>query len=127
MKLKYKILLLYIGASILILASMGTFLSYKLQNLIFDDIYEDFQSQLAHVDFALTSAIDGVGKNLATITAADRVRTRNDVNFTNFLKADPATFQYSIGETEQKIIDIFSDFRTHHPVCKFCLHGTQKR
>ena len=114
MKLKYKILLLYIGVSLLILASIGTFLSHKLQNLIFNDIYEDFQNQLAHVDFALTGSIQGVQFDLASIAAADWVRTRHDTDFTNFIEADPATFQYNIGETEQKIINIFSHYRKHH-------------
>jgi signal transduction histidine kinase/DNA-binding response OmpR family regulator/HPt (histidine-containing phosphotransfer) domain-containing protein len=115
MKLTYKILLLYVGAGILILASIGTFLSYKLKNMIFDDIYDDFQSQLAHVDFALVSSIKGVENDLAAIAASDLVRWRNDANFTNFIAADPATFQYSIGEPEQKIINIFNDYRKHHP------------
>ena len=96
--------MLYVGAGILILASIGTFLSYKLQNMIFGDIYDDFQNQLAHVDFALVSSIKGVENDLAAIAASDLVRWRNDANFTNFIAADPATFQYSIGEPEQKII-----------------------
>ncbi len=115
MKLTYKILLLYVGASILIIASIGMFLSHKLQNMIFEDIYDDFQNQLAHVDFALVSSIKGVETDLATIAAADLVRSKNDADFTNFLEANPATFQYKIGETEQKIIDMFNDYRTHHP------------
>ena len=115
MKLKYKILLLYVGASILIIVSIGTFLSHKLQNMIFDDIYDDFQNQLAHVDFALTGAINSVATDLATIAAADPVRARNDADFTSFLDSDPATFQYKIGKTEQKIINIFADYRKHHP------------
>ena len=53
MKLKYKILLLYIGISILILASIGTFLSSKLKKEIYTDIYNDFQNQLEHIDFAM--------------------------------------------------------------------------
>ncbi len=53
MKLKYKILLLYIGVSILILVSIGTFLSSRLQKMIYTDIYDDFQNQLSHIDFAL--------------------------------------------------------------------------
>jgi len=115
MKLKHKILLLYAGASILIIASIGTFLSHKLQRMIFDGIYDDFQNQLAHVDFALASAIKGVETDLATIAASDRVRSRHDADFTNFIEADPATFKYNIGETEQKIISVFSDYRNHHP------------
>jgi signal transduction histidine kinase/DNA-binding response OmpR family regulator len=115
MKLKYKILILYVGASILILTSIGTFLSYKLQKMMFRDIYEGFQNQLAHVDFALFSSIKGVEADLAAIAASDQVRRRDDADFTNFIEADPDTFQYSIGEPEQKIINIFNDYRKHHP------------
>ncbi|MCP4629064.1 MAG: hypothetical protein GY850_36995 [bacterium] len=49
MKLKYKILLLYVGTSLLILASIGTFLSHRLQNLIFEDIDDtDCQRQVGY-------------------------------------------------------------------------------
>jgi hypothetical protein len=106
MKLKYKILLLYIGISILILASIGTFLSSKLKKEIYTDIYNDFQNQLEHIDFALSSVINGVERDLATIASTDPVRSRDDDNFTNFTAADPDTFQYNIGELEQKIINI---------------------
>jgi len=111
MKLKYKILLLYISTSILILASVGSFLSHKLQSLIFDDIYEDFQNQLAHVDFALSNTVKGYKTDLAAITAAEVVRSRNDADFTNFTKADPATFRYNIGKLEQEIITVFNNYR----------------
>jgi signal transduction histidine kinase/DNA-binding response OmpR family regulator/HPt (histidine-containing phosphotransfer) domain-containing protein len=115
MKLKYKILLIYVVASILIIASIGTFLSHKLRNMIFDDIYADFQNQLAHVDFALSGSVQGVESDVATMAAAGPVRSRHDADFTNFIEADPETFQYNIGETEQQIINIFNDYRKHHP------------
>ena len=115
MKLKYKILLLYVSTSILIIASIGTFVSYKLKALILDDIYVEFQNQLAHVDFALTGTVNKVGNDLMTIALADPVRSRDDAEFTNFLDADPATFEYNIGATEQSIINIFSLYRQHHP------------
>jgi len=111
MKLKYKILLLYISTSILILASIGSLLSHKLQNLIFDDIYEDFQNQLAHIDFALSNTVKGYETDLAAITAAEVVRSRNDADFTNFTKADPATYRYNIGKLEQEIITVFNNYR----------------
>ena len=114
MKLKYKILLLYIGISILILASIGTFLSSKLKKEIYTDIYNDFQNQLEHIDFALSSVINGVERDLATIASTDPVRSRDDNNFTNFTAADPDTFQYNIGELEQKIINILNNYRINH-------------
>lgn len=114
MKLKYKILLLYIGVSILILISIGTFLSARLQQRIYGDIYNDIQNQLSHIDFALSSAIKSVQRDLAGILATEAVRAHNDGDFTNFTNADPDTFQYHIGELEQKIIDIFSTYRLTH-------------
>ncbi len=98
MKLKYKILLLYIGVSILILVIIGTLLSSKLQKTIYTDIYDDFQNQLSHIDFALSSVVKGVEGDLLGIVAADRVRSRDGNNFTNFTAADPESFQYNIGE-----------------------------
>ena len=114
MKLKYKILLLYIGVSILILVIIGTLLSSKLQKTIYTDIYDDFQNQLSHIDFALSSVVKGVEGDLLGIVAADRVRSRDDNNFTNFTAADPESFQYNIGEPEQKIINLFNDYRITH-------------
>ena len=111
MKLRYKILLLYVTTSLLILALFGTFLSNRLQALIFNDIYDDFQNQLAHVDFALSTGIDGYKVNIKAIAATESVRLRDDSNFTNFINADPATFNYNIGEPEQEIIDIFNNYR----------------
>ena len=111
MKLKNKILLLYVGASILILATIGTLLFKRLTTTIYTDIYNDFQSQLAHIDFALSGVITSAKRDLTGIAATERVRTRADENFTNFTDADPATFKYNIGTREQNIIDIFNTYR----------------
>ena len=115
MKLKYKILLLYVSTSILIIASIGAFISYKLEALILEDIYTDFQNQLAHVDFALTGTVRKIGNDLMSIASVNPVRSRDDAEFTNFLDADHKTFQYNIGATEQSIINIFGKYRKHHP------------
>jgi signal transduction histidine kinase/CheY-like chemotaxis protein len=115
MKLKYKILLLYAGVSLLILATIGTLLFTRLRQTIYEDIYDDFQSQLAHVDFALSSVISSVKRDLANLAATDRVRSRHDEDFTNFINADPDTFRYNIGELEQEIIAIFNNYRITHP------------
>jgi len=114
MKLKYKILLLYVGVSVLILATIGTLLFSRLKAATYKEIYDNFQSQLAHIDFALSSVIKSAEKDLAYIAAIDLVRSRNDENFTNFTNADPETFQYNIGELEQKIINLFNTYRITH-------------
>ena len=114
MKLKYKILLLYAGVSILILITIGTLLSARLQDKIYTDIYNDIQSQLAHIDFALSSVIQAVKGDLKGIVAAEVVQSRNEGVFTNFTNADPQTFQYRIGKVEQNIIDIFNNYRITH-------------
>ena len=114
MKLKYKILLLYVCVSIVILATIGTLLYSRLREAIYSDIYENFQSQLTHVDFALTSVIKSVEKDLATLVASEAVRSKKDENFTSFINADEASFQYNIGELENRIITIFNNYRVTH-------------
>jgi hypothetical protein len=114
MKLKYKVMLLYLGVSIFIIALLGTILSSKLKEEKFSTIYNDFQNQLAHIDFALTGHFKGVEADLAVLTATEIVQSRNDENFTNFTDADPATFKYKIGELEQKIITLFNNYRETH-------------
>ncbi len=115
MKLKYKILLLYLFVSVLILASIGTLLSSKVKTTIYTDIYDNFQNQLAHIDFALSSVLKGVQNDLKAIVVNDLVRSANEKKFTNFTDADAETFQYNIEETEQKIINIFNNYRKTHP------------
>jgi len=114
MKLKYKILLLYVGVSFLILVTIGTLLFSRLKAAAYKEIYDNFQSQLAHIDFALSSVIKSAEKDLAYIAAIDLVRSRNDENFTNFTNADPETFQYNIGKLEQEIINLFNTYRITH-------------
>ena len=114
MKLKYKVMLLYLGVSIFIIALLGTYLSSKLKEEKFTTIYNDFQNQLAHIDFALTGHFIGVEADLAVLTTSEIVQSRNDENFTNFTDADPATFKYNIGELEQKIITLFNNYRKTH-------------
>lgn len=39
------------------------------------------------------------------------VQERNDSNFTSFLNSDETTFKYNIGNREQEILNIFSEYR----------------
>ncbi len=114
MKLKNKILLLYVGVSVLILATVGTFLFKRLTATVYTDIYDDLQNQLAHIDFALSSVISSAKKDLIGIAAMEAVRSPNDQDFTSFIDADPSTFRYNIGELEQGIINILNTYRVTH-------------
>jgi signal transduction histidine kinase/DNA-binding response OmpR family regulator len=107
--------LLYAGVSILIIVSISWFVSHKLEQLILKDIYTEFQAQLAHVDFALSRTVQNIAADLKTLASLEAVTTPEDDGFTSFLEADPATFRYDIGPTEQAIIDIFAKYRKHHP------------
>jgi len=115
MKLKYKLLLLYIGASLFILVVIGSFLSSRLKDTTIDTISKNYQKQLAHIDFGLTRLIKGMERDLEAIAQNEFVRSRNDEQFTSFLNADENTFKYNYGELEQRIISIFNGYRTTHP------------
>ncbi|MEJ2728721.1 MAG: PAS domain S-box protein [Deltaproteobacteria bacterium] len=114
MKLRYKILLLYVAVGLLILLSIGSFVSSRLKKDRFATVYNGLQNELTHIDFALTNTFYQVEEDLNDLVADETVRIRGDAGFTNFIHADPDTFQYNIGTPEQKIIDIFSRYRKTH-------------
>jgi two-component system sensor histidine kinase/response regulator len=115
MKLKYKLLLLYVGAALFIMLVIGSFLSSALRDVTIDRITENYRQQLKHIDFGLTRLIKGMEHDLNGIAQDKFVRSRDDENFTSFLNADEKTFQYDYGELEQHIISIFNGYRTTHP------------
>ena len=115
MKLKYKLLLLYVVASLFIMLVIGSFLSSALKDTTIDRIARNYQEQLKHIDFGLTRLIKGLEHDLEAIARDEFVRSRNDENFTSFLNADENTFQYNYGELEQRIISIFNGYRKSHP------------
>jgi len=115
MKLKYKLLLLYIGVSLFIMLVIGSFLSSALRDITLDRIAGNYRQQLKHIDFGLTRLIKGMEHDLEGIARNEYVRSREDQNFTSFLDADEKTFEYNYGELEQKIISIFNDYRKTHP------------
>lgn len=114
LKINHKILLLYVMVGCCLALSIGALLSSKLKKDRFATVYEGFQYRLSHVDFALATFFEGVEAGLLNLTLNDSVRTKKDEEFMNFTQADPDTFQYRIGESEQKIIDLFHNFRKTH-------------
>ena len=114
LSLKTKILLLYAVVGTCLALLIGTLLSSRLKEERFAAIYSDFQHRLNHVDFSLTSFFQGVEDDLRALTLNDFVRSRDDASFTSFLQADPETFEYRIGELEQRIIDLFHNYKTTH-------------
>jgi PAS domain S-box-containing protein len=115
MKLKYKLLLLYVGAALFIMLVIGSFLSSALRDITIDRITRNYREQLQHIDFGLTRLVKSMEHDLDGIAQDNFVRSRNDENFTSFLHADENTFQYDYGELEQRIISIFNGYRTTHP------------
>ena len=114
MKLRSKILLLYVAVGLLILLSIGSFVSSRLKKERFSTIYRGIQNELTHIDFALSSSFFHVEEDLNGLVSDETVRSRNDQKFTNFIEADPDTFQYAIAAPEQKIINIFNRYRQAH-------------
>jgi len=114
MKLGYKILLLFLAASMLILLAVEVGLSPAMTRNRFGAIAEDYQNQLQHIDFALTNFFKNAESDLRMLAANENVRSLEDGDFTNFTQADEATFQYAYGPLERNIIKLFSAYRETH-------------
>ena len=114
MKLQTKLLVLYASSAIFITVVLGGILYTKLWNDRLISIQEDISKQLQHIDFALNNIFFEAESDVYNLVANEIVRSRDDRNFTNFLRADEKTFQYNIQPLEQKIIDIFNAYRMTH-------------
>ncbi|MGE5255102.1 MAG: response regulator [Hyphomicrobiales bacterium] len=114
MKLGHKILSLFMVASLVILVMIGALLHSKLKESRFAAISEEYQNQLKHIDFALSTLFKNYENDLTMLAANELVRSREDQHFTNFTDANEETFQYAIGPLEQSIINLFKTYRATH-------------
>ena len=114
MKLQTKLLLLYAASAVFITMVLGGILYTRLWNDRLISIQVDISKQLQHIDFALNNIFSAAESDVYNLAANELVRSRNDRNFTNFLRADEKTFQYNIQPFEQKIITIFNSYRMTH-------------
>lgn len=115
LKLSYKVLLLYTVVSVLIIVSISFVVSRELKKTVFNAILDNVNSQLVHVDFALTNIFFDVQNDLRSLSLNEYVKSRDDGNFTNFTNTEEEDFVYNIGELESKIITIFRDYKNTHP------------
>jgi len=67
LKLRYKILLLYISVSLCILTILGSLLSSALRNIIITTISDNYRKQLEHIDYGLTGFFKNIEYDLETI------------------------------------------------------------
>jgi len=114
MKLRTKLVILYAFVTTFIIVVVGWVFHVRIWDYRLNSIHDDMMNELKHVDFALNAFFLDVESDVRNLVANEAVRSRNDSNFTNFLHADEKNFQYHIGDSEQKIIDIFNNYLHTH-------------
>jgi signal transduction histidine kinase len=115
MSLRNKLLVMYIVIGSLVLLSMGGWIYYEFRKIQLEKIQTNVMRQSKLIDVSLTDFIHEVKYDVKALAANDLIRSRDDNDFTSFLGADEATFEYHIGELEQGIIDLLNTYRTTHP------------
>jgi len=125
MKLNSKLLITFALVGGVLLALIGVHASITLRNRMLEAIDDNFVSQLHQVDFALTSFLTEVEYDVLALATNETVRVPDDSDFTSFLEADEATFEYNIGEAEQAIIDLFNTYRLNHPYANSVYMGRE--
>jgi len=115
MKLQAKLLILYGLSAIITLLALGSFFYPRLWEKSLQSARNDISSELQHVDFVLNTFFDNLAWDINALVNDKRVQAIDDSAFTSFLNADEKTFAYHIEETEQRIIDIFNNYRLSHP------------
>jgi len=115
MKLRSRVLVLFLCIAALVVVLIGGVLPSTLHKQNLDTISGDSIGQLRHIDFALSNFIREAEYDVYELSLNDKLQTRDDAGFTSFLNASEDTFRYSIGGEEQEIIDVLKDYQTSHP------------
>jgi signal transduction histidine kinase len=112
MTLRKKLLVMYSLTGLIVLLVMGAWTYYEFRKIKILDIGGNVQKQLELFDFALTSFVNEAENDIQALSENDLIRSSEGNQFTNFLNADDATFEYNIGVLEQSIINVLNAYRT---------------
>ena len=115
MKLQTRLFVLFSVSALVIMLVLGTALYSRLWKERLGSVRMDVSNELRHINFMVNSFFAEVENDVETLAADVTVRSADDREFTNFLNADENAFTYNIGEREQRIIDIFNNYRMTHP------------
>lgn len=115
MRLHTKTLLLFSAAGLAILVVVGTMLFMVLKERTLIEIREQIGKQLGHLDLAVIRHLQDVEYDVLGLAGDERINTRDDAEFTNFLSAEESTFQYRITPREEEIISVLRAFYLSHP------------
>lgn len=115
MKLRSRVLLLYLAIALLVIVLIGGVLPGSLHKQNLASVSADSISKLRHIDFALSTFIGEARHDVLELSLNADVRTVNTTGFTNFLNASEADFRYSITPREQAIIGVFRGYQASHP------------
>jgi len=100
MKLRAKLLVLYVVSMVALMLVLGGILYWSLWEERLRTIQADLSDKLKQVDFVLSAFFAEMESDIRALAVNDTVRVRDDGDFTNFLFADEKTFQYRIGKRE---------------------------
>ncbi len=125
MKLRSKVLFLFISILALVLVCIGVIIPSSVHQVNLRNVQEDGINQLTHIDFATTNFFREVENDITELMLHENVVTPDDTGFTSFLNASPDTFTYTIGERESEIITHLNAFRMSHPQVNSVYEGRE--
>lgn len=115
MRLHSKTILLFSATGLAILIVVGALQFIVLKERTLSEIRDQIDKQLGHLDLVVTRHLQDVECDVLGLAGDERINTRDDARFTNFLNADEKTFQYRITPREEEIISVLRAFYLSHP------------
>ncbi len=100
-----------------------------ISNVIFlgetrDFVREYSDVQLSSINSQVVALLDTAENEVQTLSENILLKYESDDDFTNFIGADPDTFEYNITSEEQDIIDLFNSYRMNHSYMNSVYFGT---
>ena len=125
MKLGTKVAIMILCMLALVTALAGVSLPAILHQDTLSSVYENSETQLKLIDYSISNLIACSKYHVLELSMNPAVRNPDDSKFTDYLDADPDSFEYNITEDEQEIIDLLHGYRTTHPYINSAYMGRE--
>lgn len=124
MRVFQKFILALILISLIPLSIYSILSNVSLKQAIYENRTQTATTELETLDVRVNLILTDVQNDVLNMSKNPLLLYDSDEHFTNFLEADPETFEYHTTPEEQRIIDFFSDYRDTHANVNSIYYGT---
>lgn len=113
-KIRLRLIAGFVCVSLIPIFFMSIFITYRLRDTLYKEQSKATQKQLEYISDSIDNFLLTIENDVRALASYETVIFNDSSSFTNFIDADEQTFQYNIGNEEQKIINVLKNYQDNH-------------